>query len=36
MQLAEIKTMILQASEAYRTQTARDIFIISENLQNII
>jgi len=31
-QLAEIETMILQASNAYRTQTAGDIFSIFEDL----
>jgi len=36
MQLAEIETTILQASGKYRTQTARDIFSISDDLQNII
>jgi len=36
MQLAEIKMTILQVSEAYRIQTAGDIFSISEDLQNII
>jgi len=32
IQLAEIKTTILQASGEYRTQTTRDIFSILENL----
>ena len=32
MQLAEIETTILQESGEYRTQTARDIFSISEDL----
>ena len=36
IQLAEIETTILQASGKYRTQTAGDIFSISDNLQNII
>ena len=35
-QLAEIKTIILQASNSYRTQNVRDIFSISQGLQNII
>jgi len=35
-QLKEIETMILQASDAYKTQTASDIFNISEDLQDII
>ena len=36
MQIAEIKEMILQASHNYQTQTAGNIFNISEDLQNII
>jgi len=32
MQLAEIETTILQESGEYRTQAARDIFSISEDL----
>ena len=32
MQLAEIETTILRESGKYRTQTARDIFSISEDL----
>jgi len=35
-QIAEIEGMILQASHNYQTQTAADIFSISENLCNII
>ena len=35
-QLAEIETMILQTSNAYRTQTASNIFSISEDLWDII
>ena len=35
-QLAEIKAIILQASNNYRTQNTRDIFSISQDLQNII
>jgi len=35
-QLVEIKTTILQASDAYKMQTAGDIFSILEDLQNII
>ena len=31
-QLAEIKIMVLQASNTYRTQIAEDIFSISEGL----
>jgi len=31
-QLAEIETTILQVSSEYRTQIARDIFSISEDL----
>ena len=36
MQLAEIETMISQASNSYKTQTAEDIFSISKDLCNII
>ena len=35
-QIAEIKGMILQASHNYWTQTAADVFSISEDLCNII
>ena len=35
-QLVEIKTTILQASDSYKTQTAENIFSISEDLQNTI
>ena len=35
-QIVEIETTILQASDKYQTQTTRDIFSISEDLQNII
>ena len=35
-QLAEIEMTILQASNDYKTQNARDIFSISQDLQNII
>ena len=35
-QIAEIETIILQASHNFRTQTAGNIFSISENLQNIV
>ena len=34
--MVEIETTILQASKAYKTQTAGDIFYIFEDLQNII
>ena len=36
IQIAEIETTILQASDNYWTQTVRDIFSISEDLQNIV
>jgi len=36
MQFVEIETTILQVSGKYRTQIARDIFSISDDLQNII
>ena len=36
IQSAEIETIILQASNDYRMQMARDIFSILENLWNII
>ena len=36
MQIAEIERMILQVDQNYWTQTARDMFSISEDLQNII
>jgi len=32
VQIVEIETTILQASDNHQTQTARDIFIISEDL----
>jgi len=35
-QIAEIETIILQASHNFRTQTAGNIFSISEDLQNIV
>ena len=35
-QVAEIENTILQVSNDYRTQTAGDIFCISEDLQSII
>ena len=34
--MVEIKITILQASNNYRTQNTRDIFSISQDLQNII
>jgi len=36
IQLAEIKTTILQVNSEYKVQIAEDIFSISEDLQNII
>ena len=36
IQLAEIKTTALQASNNYRIQTVRDIFSILQDSQNII
>jgi len=36
IQITEIKSMILQASDNYWTLTAGDIFSISEDLQNIV
>jgi len=36
IQIAEIEGTILQASYNYQTQTAADIFSISEDLHNII
>ena len=36
IQLAEIETSILQASDNYKIQIVEDIFSISEDLQNII
>jgi len=36
IQIAEIETAILQASDNYQTQIVGDIFSISEDLQNIV
>ena len=35
-QIAEIKSTIIQASDNYQIQKARDIFSITEDLQNIV
>ena len=36
IQISEIKSTILQASNNYQTQIAGDIFSITEDLQNIV
>jgi len=35
-QLADVKTILLQASEDYKTQIEKDIYSISEELQDVI